>query len=95
VNVGRPTFKGYAENIEAKTGRSLAEFWRQAISKGFVRNGKVVAEYSEMMKWFKSEAGLGHVHASFMVMYLRLRAGDSKVSPAMRKWAYSTGYRRG
>ena len=46
-----------------------------------------------MLKGLKSDIGLGHVHASFMITYLRLRAGDAATSPAMRKWAYSTGYK--
>jgi len=92
--LGRPTFNGYAINIEAKTGKSLDEFWKLAVGKGFVDGDKVVAKYSDMLKWLKSDMGLGHVHAGFIIMYLRLRAGDSRVSPSMKEWARSTGYKR-
>ena len=92
--MGRPTFMAYVENIQAKTGKTADEFWKLAIKKGFVKRGKVVATHAEMLKWLKTDIGLGHVHASFMVMYLRLRAGGEGVSPAMKKWARVTGYRK-
>jgi uncharacterized protein DUF4287 len=92
--LGRPTFKAYIDNIQAKTGKTPDEFWKLAIKEGFVKRGKVVAKHADMLKWLKSDVGLGHVHASFMIMYLRLRADDSGVSPSMRKWAYRTGYKK-
>jgi hypothetical protein len=89
------TFKGYVENIQAKTGKSLDDFWKLANKKGFVKRSKVVATHAEMLAWLKSkEIGLGHVHANFIIMYLRLRTNDLKVSPQMKKWAYSTGYQK-
>ena len=89
------TFNAYMENIQAETGKTPDEFWKLANKKGFVKKGKVVAKYVDMMKWLKSsQMGLGHVRASFMVMYLRLRAKDPTVSTRMKKWAYSTGYKK-
>ena len=89
------TFTAYAENIEAKSGKSLEDFWALAVKKGFVRRGKIVAQHGEMLAWLKSKAiGLGHVHANMVILYLRLRSDDPHVSPGMRKWAYETGYRR-
>ena len=90
--MGRPTFKAYAVNIEAKTGKSLDDLWRLAGKKGFVKGRKVVAEHAELLKWLKSDIGLGHVHANFVILYLRLRGKDPKVSAQMKTWAYSTGY---
>ena len=91
--MARPTFKGYADNITAKTGKSLDDFWKLANAKGFIKSGKVVAKHSEMLAWLKaSDIGLGNVHASFLIEYLRLRANDPKVSTSMREWAYRTGY---
>jgi len=90
--MGRPTFKAYAVNIEAKTGKSLDDFWRLAGERGFVKGRKVVAKHAELLKWLKSDIGLGHVHANFVILYVRLRGKDPKVSTQMKTWAYSTGY---
>jgi hypothetical protein len=91
--MGRPTFKAYAVNIEAKTGKSMDDFWRLAGKKGFVKGGKVVGKHAELLKWLKSDIGLGHVHANFVILYLRLRGEDPEVSAQMRTWACGTGYR--
>ncbi len=90
--MGGPTFKAYAVNIEAKTGKSLDDFWQLAGKEGFVKGHKVVAKHAELLKWLKSDIGLGHVHANFIILYLRLRGKDPKVSAQMRTWAHSTGY---
>ena len=34
--MGRPTFKGYVEGVEGKSGKTLEGFWRLAMEKGFV-----------------------------------------------------------
>ena len=86
------TFEAYMKNITAKTGMSRDDFWRRAKEKGFVKGGKVVAKHSELLAWLKSDVGLGHVHANFIIMYLRLRADDPNVSAGMKRWALSTGY---
>ncbi|HWY28390.1 MAG TPA: DUF4287 domain-containing protein [Candidatus Sulfotelmatobacter sp.] len=92
--MARPTFKGYMDNIQIKTGSTADDFWKLAIKKGFVKRGKVVARHSEMLTWLKSEEiGLGHVHANFIILYLRLRTNDAKLSAQSKKWAHSTGYR--
>ena len=91
--MGRPTFRAYVENVQAKTGKAPDEFWQLATKGGFVRKGKVVAKHADMLRWLKSDIGLGHVYASFIIMYLRLRAGGEGVSPQMREWANRTGYR--
>jgi len=91
--MGRPTFEAYAANIEAKTGNSLDDFWQLADKKGFVKGRKVIAKHAELLKWLKSDIGLGHVHANFVILYLRLRGKDPSVSAQMRTWAFSTGYR--
>jgi len=91
--MGRPTFRAYVENIQAKTGKTPNDLWRSATKKGFVKRGKVVARHAEMLEWLKDDIGLGHVHASFVIMHLRLRSGGEGVSPTMKKWARSTGYK--
>jgi hypothetical protein len=87
------TFKAYAESIKTKSGKSLEDYWNLAKKKGFVRDGKVVAKHGEMLAWLKSKGiGLGHVHANMVITYLRLRTDDPQLTPAMKKWAYDTGY---
>jgi len=86
------TFKAYMDNIQAKTSKTQEDFWKLAIKKHFVREGKIVARHADLLTWLKSEIGLGHMHANFVILYLRLRANDPKVSTQLKKWAYSTGY---
>ncbi len=93
VTMARPTFKGYMDNIQIQTGKSAQDFWKLASKKGFVKRGKVASKHSEMLAWLKSkEIGLGHVHANFIILYLRLSANDPELSAQSRKWARSTGY---
>ncbi|MFB3889012.1 MAG: DUF4287 domain-containing protein [Candidatus Bathyarchaeia archaeon] len=87
------TYRAYMQNIEAKTGKSAEDFWRIANEKGFIKEGKIVATHAQLLKWLKSDIGLGHVHANFIIAYLRLRTNDPRISEKMRTWAYSTGYK--
>jgi len=86
------TYKAYMQNIQAKSGKTPEDFCRIANEKGFIRDGKIVATHKQMLEWLKSDIGLGHVHANFIIVYLRLRTHDAKVSEQMKTWAYSTGY---
>ena len=82
-------------NIEAKSGKRPEQFLKLATKKGFIKRGKIIASYSEMLKWLKSpQIGLGHVHASAMIFYLRLRTNDPTPSEKMKKWAYNSGYNK-
>jgi hypothetical protein len=92
--MGRPTYMAYAENIKAKTGRSQDDFWKLANRKGFVKRGKFIGRYSDVLRWLKSDMKLGHVHASFVVMSIRLRARDPTLTGSMKRWALATGYKR-
>jgi len=90
----RQTFKGYMDNIQIKTRRTAEGFWKLANKRGFVKRGKVVSRLSEMLAWLKSkEIALGHVHANFIILSLRLRTNDPKLSAQSKKWAHSTGYK--
>jgi hypothetical protein len=40
VNTARPTFRGYMDNIQLKTGKTLDDFWRLANEKGLVERGR-------------------------------------------------------
>jgi hypothetical protein len=86
------SFKAYIENVEAKSGKTRDELFRIAQQKGFIISGKIVAEHKQLLKWLKGDVGLGHVHANFVIGYLRLRTHDPKVSEKLKKWAYDTGY---
>ena len=88
------TFKAYMDNIQAKTGKTPEDLWKLANKKGFVKRGNIVARHADLLAWLKSEIGLGHVHANFIIMYLRLRTNDPKVSAQSKKWAYGTGYKK-
>jgi len=86
------TYKAYIQNIQAKSGKTPEEFYRIANEKGFIKDDKIVASHKQLLEWLKSDIGLGHVHANFVIAYLRLRTHDPKVSEQMKKWAYETGY---
>jgi hypothetical protein len=73
------TFKTYLDDIQAKTGKSPDDFPGLAKKNGFVKQGKIVAKYADLMTWLKSEIGLGHGHANAIILYLRIRTNDSKL----------------
>jgi len=52
------------ENIQTKTGKTPADFRSLANEKGFIKEGKIVVKHGEMLKWLKTEMGLGHVQAN-------------------------------
>jgi Domain of unknown function (DUF4287) len=87
------TYKAYMQNIETKTGKTPEDLWKIANKMGFIKEGKIVATHAQLLGWLKSDVGLGHVHANMVIVYLRLRTNDPKVSEKMKNWAYSTGYR--
>ena len=86
------TLEAYMDNIQAKTGKTHEDFWKLAIKNHFVKQGKIVAKHTKLLAWLKSEIGLGHVHANFIILYMHLRANDPKVSSQSKKLAYGTGY---
>ena len=59
------SFQAYMNNIQAKTGKSPAEFKRLAESKGFLKNGTLAshAKAGDVVKWLKEDHELGHGHA--------------------------------
>ena len=86
-------FKAYMENIYAETGKKPEDFWNLGNEKSFIKEGKMVAKYGELLKWLKTDMSLGHVRANFIILYLRLRANDQTVTEQSKKWAYETGYK--
>ena len=69
------TFKAYLDNIEAKTGKSPADFKKLAIKKGYLSNGNLRTDIKvgEVVAWLKQDFQLGHGHAMAIVALLKGR----------------------
>ena len=67
------TFQAYIDNIQAKTGRSAADFQRMAAAKGFTENGALRTDVKagEIIRWLKDDFELGHGHAMAIVALLK------------------------
>jgi hypothetical protein len=67
------SFAAYLRNIEAKTGKSPADFRRLAAAKGFTRGARLAEGIKVMtvVAWLKEEFGLGHGHAMAIVALLK------------------------
>ena len=59
------SFQAYLNNIEAKTGKTPADFKKLATDKGFMNDGKLNpnTKATEITNWLKEEFDLGHGHA--------------------------------
>jgi hypothetical protein len=85
------SFQAYLDNIQAKTGKTPADFKAMAAEKG-------LAKTPEIMAWLKSDYGLGHGHA-MAIVHLIVHEGhnnasaDDKVdklfSGSKKKWSKS------
>lgn len=62
------TFQAYLDNIEAKTGKTPADFKAFAKKKGLLETG---TKAGEIIEWLKKDFGLGHGHA--MAIYAVLK----------------------
>lgn len=58
------TYKAYIDNIRAKTGKNPEDYLKLAREKGLV-------EYADLLKWLKTDCGLGHGHANAIILYIR------------------------
>ena len=58
------TYKAYIDNIKAKTGNGPEYYRKEAKKKGLV-------EHAELLAWLKSDCGLGHGHATAIIMYIK------------------------
>ncbi len=67
------SFQAYLDNIQAKTGKSPADFKKLAAQKGFTKNGKLNPEHKvmEIVNWLKTDFQLGHGHAMAIVALLK------------------------
>jgi hypothetical protein len=56
------TYKAYLDNIKAQTGKTPEYFKKLAKQKGLIK-------YGELLRWLKSDIGLGHGHANAIILY--------------------------
>ena len=74
------SFQAYLDSIQAKAGKSPADFKRLAASKGYTENGKLLASIKagEIVAWLKEDFELGHGHAMAIVALLKGSKGDGE-----------------
>ena len=67
------SFQAYLDNVEAKTGKSPADFKKLAKEKGLLSGGKLRADVKagEIVAWLKKDFELGHGHAMAIVALLK------------------------
>jgi len=67
------SFQAYLTNIQAKTGKTPADFRKLGEQKGFTQNGqlKQAVKAGDVIKWLKADFDLGHGHA--MAIYALLK----------------------
>jgi len=67
------SFQAYLTNIQAKTGKSPADFRALAEQKGFTRNGQLApgVKAGAIVAWLKEDFELGHGHAMAIVALLK------------------------
>ena len=63
-----PKFRSYITNIQAKTGKTPADFIRLARKKGFLAPG---VKAGQIVAWLNEDFGLGRGHAMAVVVVLR------------------------
>ena len=75
------SYQGYLRNIEAKTGKTPADFRALAQRRGFTENGRLAADVKAgaIVKWLKEDLELGHGHA--MAIYALLKGTKNEASP--------------
>ncbi len=67
------SFQAYLDNIEAKTGKSPAQFRALAVEKGFATGSGIApgVKATQITDWLKADFGLGHGHAMAIVALLK------------------------
>jgi hypothetical protein len=72
------SFQSYLDNIQAKTGKSQADFRRLATEKAFAAGGKLKASVKAgaAVAWPKADFALGHGHAMAIVALLKGKKVD-------------------
>jgi hypothetical protein len=74
------SYQAYLANIQAKTGKSPADFRALAEKKGFTEKGRLAGgvKAGDIVKWLKEDFQLGHGHA--MAIYALLKGSKSEDS---------------
>jgi hypothetical protein len=75
------SFQAYLTNIQAKTGKSAADFRALAEKKGFTHNGRLATgvKAGAIVKWLKDDFQLGHGHAMAIFALLKgVKREDSR-----------------
>ena len=74
------SFQAYLTNIQAKTGKSPADFRALAEKKGFTQNGKLApgVKAGAIVKWLKADFQLGHGHA--MAIFALLKGTNHRLT---------------
>lgn len=64
LKLNRMSFQAYLDNIQAKTGKSAADFKKLGEQKGFLVKRKLApgVKAEEIVKWLKEDFDLGHGH---------------------------------
>jgi hypothetical protein len=77
-------FQAYLDNIQAKTGKSPADFRNLATKKGFAKGGKLKADVKAgaVIAWLKADFGLGSGHAMAIVALLKGKKDDRPLKKA-------------
>lgn len=67
------SFQAYLDNIQAKTGKTPAEFKAMARDKGFATDTGIApgVKATQITDWLKADFGLGHGHAMAIVALLK------------------------
>lgn len=75
------SYQGYLRNIEAKTGKTPADFRALARKLGFTKNDRLAAgvKAGAIVAWLKKDFQLGHGHA--MAIYALLKGSKNEDSP--------------
>ena len=67
------SFQAYLDNIQARTGKSPADFRQMAAEKGFAGPEGIAkgVKATQITDWLKADFGLGHGHAMAIVALLK------------------------
>jgi hypothetical protein len=67
------SFQAYLDNIQAKTGKSVAEFKAMAAERGFTEGGtlKKGVKAGAILDWLKNDFDLGRGHGMAIVSVLK------------------------
>jgi hypothetical protein len=75
------SYQAYLTNIQAKTGKTPADFRALAEKKGFTQKGRLATgvKAGAIIQWLKQDFQLGHGHA--MAIFALLKGSKTEHSP--------------